>query len=84
MNTLDNMTDKRRKRWDTRLLRVKELAERHQPIAFGFALLSSGIGVPGPGVRAKGEKGGQLGNDGGPVNLRAQGNVWIDRARRSR
>ena len=33
MSTLAPVTDKRRKRWDTRLLRVKELAARHQPIA---------------------------------------------------
>ena len=30
---MESTTDNRRKRWDTRLLRVKELADLHQPIA---------------------------------------------------
>ena len=33
MSPLVSATDDRRKRWDARLLRVKELAELHQPIA---------------------------------------------------
>jgi len=33
MSPLVSATDDRRKRWDARLLRVKELAELHKPIA---------------------------------------------------